>query len=444
MFNTKHKRQEADLAYMHSLSAAVMQQSPRHLIVILLIMALTVICAILWMSFAEIDIVVRGGGKVIPSQHLQVVQSLEGGVVSEIMVQEGQVVNRLQALIKISDIAFSSSFQENRLTYHELLAKVARLQAESSGEPFKTNEEIMQQSPRLMRSEESLYKSNQKQLKETRQILREQVNQHSSALLEAKAKQRQSRKSLSLMRDELNIKKPLIARGLVSEVEYIQLQQKEAELVGDLEAINLSIPRHQSVIDEGKNKMEQAELDFRNKAKRELNEIMAEVSRLSETQSALKDRVQRTTLRSPLKGTISRMHVNTIGGVIQAGGPVLEIVPFEDTMLAEIRIKPADIADISVGQKARLKFSAYDFAIHGSLEGEVFFLSADTITDEDGMSYFIARIKPKKSYLGKPEEKLRIRVGMTADADILTDKNTILQYLFKPIRRGLGRALGEG
>ncbi|MCW8963472.1 MAG: HlyD family type I secretion periplasmic adaptor subunit [Gammaproteobacteria bacterium] len=444
MFSRTHKQQKADLAYMQSLSAAVMQQSPRHLIVVLLIMALFVVSAILWMSFAEIDIVVRGGGKVIPTQQLQVVQSLEGGVVSEIMVQEGQIVDRLQALIKISDIAFSSSFQENRLTYHELLAKVARLTAESSGEPFKADEEIMQHSPRLMRSEESLFLSNLEQLNETRQILQEQINQHKSSLLEAQAKQRQSSKSLSLMREELNLKKPLIARGLVSEVEYLQLQQKEAELAGDLEAANLAIPRLQSTIEESKSKMEQAVLDFRNKAKRELNEVMAEVSRLSETQEALKDRVQRTTLRSPLKGTISRMHVNTIGGVIQAGGPVLEIVPYEDNILIEIKIKPADIADITIGQKARLKFSAYDFAIHGSLEGEVYFLSADTITDEEGMSYYVARIKPVHSFLGKPEQKLPIRVGMTVDADILTDKNTVLQYLFKPIRRGLGRALGEG
>jgi len=428
---------------MQSLSAAVIQQSPRHLIVILLIMALAISSAILWMSFAEIDIVVRGSGKVVPSQQVQIIQSLEGGVVSDIMVQEGQIVNRSQALIKISDIAFSSSFQENRLTYHELLAKVARLTAESSGQPFKTNDEIAKQSPELMKSEESLYNSNLRQKNEALSILREQVSQHESTLLEARAKQRQSRKSLSLMRKELNLKKPLVSRGLVSEVEYIQLQQKEVELIGELEASNLSIPRLESAVEEGKRKTEQARLDFSNKAKRELNEVMVEVSRLSETQQALKDRVQRTTLRSPLKGTISRIHVNTIGGVISAGNPVLEIVPYRDSVLIEIHIKPADIADISIGQKARLKFTAYDFAIYGSLEGTVQFLSADTITNEEGISYFIARIKPANPYLGKPEEKLAIRVGMTAEADILTDKNTILQYLLKPIRRGLGRSLGE-
>ena len=428
---------------MQSLSAAVMQQSPRHIIVILIVMAITFLSGIIWMSIAEIDIVVRGSGKAIPSQQLQIIQSLEGGVVSEILVQEGQIVQHSQALVKISDIAFSSSFQENLLTYNELLAKVSRLKAESSGEPFIADPEVAKRAPDLIKSEESLYNTNIEQLNEALEILRQQVSQHKSSLLEAGAKQRQSKKSLGLLRKELELKKPLIKRGLVGEVEYLQLQQKEAELEGELEAINLSIPRLKSTIEEGERKIEQARLDFTSKAKRELNEVLAEVSRLSETQQALKDRVQRSTLRSPLKGTVSRMHVNTIGGVISAGSPVMEIVPFEDSILIEIQIKPADIADISVGQKTRLKFSAYDYAIHGSLEGNVVFISADTITNEEGMSYFIARIKPDRPYLGQPEEQLPIRVGMTVDADILTDKNTILQYLFKPIRRGLGRSLGE-
>jgi len=429
---------------MRSLSAAVVQRSPRYLVNILIIIAMAVISAIVWMSIAEIDIVVRGNGKVIPSQQLQVIQSLEGGVVSEIMVREGEVVESMQPLLKISDIAFSSSFEENRLSYLELRARIARLSAEASGAEFEPDPEVTRDAPELMLSEQSLYESNQQQLEETQQILQEQLSQYQNELLEVQGKQRQLTKSLSLMREELELKKPLVKRGLVSEVEYIQLQQRETEIEGDLEAVNLSVPRIKSTIEEARRKIEQSRLDFQNKAKRELNEATAEASRISETQHALKDRVQRTTLRSPLKGTITRLHVNTVGGVIPAGNPILEIVPFEDALLVEIHIKPADIADISVGQLARMKFSAYDFAIHGSLEGRVNFLSADTVTNEDGESFFIARIKPVRAFLGQQEGLLPIKVGMTVEADILTDKKTILQYIFKPIRRGLGRALGEG
>ncbi len=434
---------DADLAYMRSLAAAVVQRSPRHLVRILLIMALFIASAVGWMSFAEVDVVVRGSGKVIPSQQMQVIQSLEGGVVSQIMVKEGEIVEPLQPLIKISDIAFSSSFEENRLLYLELRAKITRLRAEANGAPFEPDEEVARDAPKLLHSERSLFETNHQQMEETLHILEEQMRQHQNELLEAQAKRRQLRKSLNLMREELKLKEPLVERRLVSEVEYLQLQQREAEMEGNLEAVDLSIPRVRSTIEEGRRKIEQSRLDFRNKAKRELNETVGEASRIAEAQSALQDRVQRTTLRSPLKGTVTRLHINTVGGVIPPSTPILEIVPYEDALLVEIRIKPADIANISAGQFARLKFSAYDFAIYGSIEGEVIFLSADTVTNEEGESFFISRIKPARTFVEHQASKLPIRVGMTAEVDILTDKKTILQYLFKPIGRGLQRALRE-
>jgi len=433
-----------DLAYMQSLAAAVAQSSPRHLVIILIIMAMVLASAIAWMSIAEVDVVVRGNGKVIPSQQLQVIQSLEGGVVSEILVREGELVEISQPLVKISDVAFASSYEENRLHYLELRARIARLKAEANGTAFEPDEEVARVAPDVMRSEKSLYETNRQQMDEMLQILEEQMSQRENELLEAEAKGRQLAKSLSLMREELKLKQPLVKRRLVSEVEYLQLQQREAEIEGDLEAVELSTPRIRSTVEEGRRKIEQGRLDFRNKAKRELNEVVAEASRIAESQEALKDRVQRTTLRAPVRGTVTRLHVNTVGGVIKPSNPILEIVPYEDALLVEIRIKPSDIANISVEQLVRLKFSAYDFAIYGSLEGKVVFLSADTVTNDEGESFFIARVKPVRAYLGQRVGAMPVRVGMTAEADILTDKKTILQYLFKPIRRGLGRAMREG
>jgi membrane fusion protein, adhesin transport system len=440
---TESKDSEQDLAYMRSLSAAVLQRSPRHLVAVLLIMAAFMGAALLWMGFAEVDVVVRGNGKVIPSSQLQIVQSLEGGVVSEILVSEGDVVERAQPLMKISDIAFTSSYAENRLHYLELRAKMTRLTAEAHDTPFEPDEQVAKEAPELMASERSLFETNQQQLRETLQILDEQMSQSQNELLEAQAKQRQLRKSLSLMRDEIKIKKPLMERRLVSEVEFLQLRQREAEIEGDLEAVELSIPRIESTIEEGRRKVEQGRLDFRNKAKVELNEISAEASRIAETQGALKDRVQRTTLRAPVKGTVTRLHINTIGGVVPPGNPVVEIVPYEDALLIEVHIKPSDVANLRVGLPSRLKFSAYDFAIYGSIEGEVNFLSADTVTNEEGASFYTARIKPARDFFGLESRPLPIRVGMTAEADIITNKKTILQYLFKPINRGLERALRE-
>jgi len=432
-----------DLVYMQSLSAAVMQRSPKYLIFVVMIILFFVLSAVIWMSWASIDVVIRGSGKVIPASQIQLIQSLEGGIVSDILIKEGQLVEANQSLVKISDIAFVSSFEENRLLYFELLARSGRLTAESSNQDFIINEEVKLNAPRLLASEQSLFKSNKQQLSDTLNILAEQINQQQSVLQETLSKKRQLEKSLKLMKKEINIKLPLKKRGIISEVEFIQLQHREAEIEGDLDTINISLPRIESTIDEARFKKKKQSLDFSNTAKKELNEVNAEISRIKEAQTALKDRVKRTTLRSPVKGIVQRLYTNTIGGVVSPGSNVVEIVPQEDTLLIELKIKPADIASVSVGQHARLKFSAYDFAIHGSLQSELTFVSADTITNEEGESYYLVRVKPVESFLGHEQEPLPIKVGMTAEADIITAKKTILQYLIQPVSRGLDKALRE-
>lgn len=433
-----------DARYMQSLSAAVITRTPRYMIMVVLISALFVSCAIVWMNWAEIDVVIRGSGKVIPASQVKAIQSLEGGIVSEILVKEGDLVEFNQPLIKISDIAFSSSSEENKLLYFEQLAKVSRLQAEALNKDFVANKEVIKSFPRINKLEKSLYLSNKEQLKETINILDEQTKQQESSLEEARSKKRQLDKSLGLMRKEIDLKKPLKERGIISEVDFLQLLQREVEIEGELESVKLSIPRLSSAIKEATFNKTKEILDFRNKAKRELNEVNAEISRIGEAQTALQDRVKRTVLRSPVKGIVQQLHANTIGGVINPGVDIVEVVPQEDSLLIELNVKPADIASVNLGQKARLKFSAYDFAIHGSLESEVSFISADTITNEEGLSFYVIRVRPKVIFLGDISENLAIKVGMTAEADIVTDKKTILQYLIKPVTRGLDKALREG
>ena len=432
-----------DMVYMRSLSAAVVHRTPRFLIAIVVIIALFVASVTAWMYWAKVDVVIRGSGKVSPASQVQNIQSLEGGIVSDILVSEGQRVEAGQELIKMSDVAFSSSFEENRLLYLELLARSSRLNAEAFDLPFESNAEVMDEAPELIRSEKSLFDSNQQQLKETLSIHEEKINQQQSASREARSKQNQLIKSLDLVKQEITIKKPLKDRGIISEVEFLQLQQKEAELEGEIESVDLSTPRIQSTIDEARFNKKKEKLDFQNKAKKELNEVNAEIGRIRETQTALQDRVKRTTLRSPVNGIVQRLYTNTIGGVISPGSNILDIVPQEDALLVESRIKPADIAYVNVGQFARLKFSAYDFAIHGSLQGIVTFVSADTITNDDGQSFFLVRIKPTKDFLGAKPGELPIKIGMTAEADILTAKKSILSYLTDPVHRGIDKALTE-
>ena len=294
-----------------------------------------------------------------------------------------------------------------------------------------------------MQSEIGPFESNRQQLEDIANILEEQISQTESSLDEAKAKKRQLEKSLKLMQREIKIKKPLKDKGIISEVEFLQLQQREAEIEGELDSVTLSIPRFQSSIEEAHFKKQRELLDFSNKAKKELNEVNAEIARIRETQTALQDRVTRTTLRSPVKGIVQRLYTNTIGGVVSPGIDVVEIVPQEDSLLIELKIKPADIASVHEEQTARLKFSAYDFAIHGSLPGQVSFVSADTITNEEGQSFYLVRVKPEKDYLGHETSPLEIKVGMTTEADIITDKKSILSFLMHPVNRGLDKALRE-
>ena len=434
---------DKDLNYMSSLSSAVVQRSPRYLINTVLIITGFFVCAFIWMAWADIDVVVRGSGKVIPARHVQQVQSLEGGVVAEILVREGDLVEANQPLLKLSDVAFASSYQEGRLKYDELVARSVRLRAEAHDEEFRSSDSFDEALDRLIRSELSLFESNKEQLNETLSIYQQQITQQKNSLKEAQSRVNQLSRELGLVKSEIEIKKPLLAEQIISEIDFIQLQRKEAELEGELEIAKIAIPRLEASIEEARGKLGQSELDFRNKAKKELNEVLAEISRIAQTQQALEDRVSRTTLRSPVKGVVKRLHANSLGGVVAPGAPIVEIVPLGDSLLVEIQIKPADIATIRVDQPTRLKFSAYDFAIHGSLPGRVSFVSADTVTDDEGLSYYIVRVQPDQDFIGKEDQNLPIKVGMTSEADIITDKKSILAYLLKPINRGLEKALTE-
>lgn len=444
---TAHDRRhytDQDLAYMQSLSAAVVHRSPHFMLWVIGMIALTLLLLTVWMAWAELDTVVRAQGKVIPSSQVQKIQSLEGGVVSEMLVREGDDVNINQPLMKISDIPFLSSYEENSIKYLELRARIIRLTAEANDHAFGQDPVVSAKMPKLLISEERLYQSNRAELEQNLSILNEQVKQADSQLLETESRDKQLSRNLSLLRQELAIKKPLVKRKVLSEVEYLQLQGKEAEVEGELEGIRLSIPRIRSVINEAERKTEYTRLEFRNRARKELNEAMAEASRFSETQTALADRVARTTLRSPVNGTVKRIFSNTVGGVVQSGSDIIEIVPREDSLLIEAKIKPADIGNVEVGQSTRIKFSAYDFAIYGSMKGEVRFISADTITDEEGNSYYVARVEPEQRYLGLELHQHHIKVGMTAEVDIITGKKTILRNLLKPINRAMDSALREG
>ncbi len=429
-------KDEDDLEYMNSVSSAMLMHTTLKTKVMLWVAFFVVIWLISWAYNAEIDSLTRGEGKVIPSSQVQVVQNLEGGIVSEIFVKEGDNVKKGDVIVKIDDTNFNSVYMENKMRYDELEAKSIRLLAESYGKPFTVSKEILQKSPKLIEHEESLYNTNKSQLENNIVIYNRRLAQKKNELEEARERLVQLTRNYELISKEVELNKPLYKSGLIPEVEYLQLQRQANNINGDMKSIKSSIPRLISVIEEQKNNITEVRLRFQNKAKEDYNAVKAEMYRIEEVNVAREDKVKRTFVRSPVDGTIKQLLVNTIGGVVRPGMDIVEIVPTQDILIIETKVKPQDIAFLYPGQRAVVKFSAYNFAIYGSLEGTVTNISADTIINNiDKQNYFMVRVKTDKNYLGTEDKKLYVMVGMTASVDIITGKKTVLEYILKPILR---------
>ncbi len=407
-----------------------------------LVMILFIVC-LFWAYVSEVDQATRGNGKVIPSRQIQVVQNLEGGILEEILVNVGEIVEKGQLLLRIDDTRFSAPYRESRFRYLVLKAKVARLTAETMGTPFELPEDVITENPEIAEREKDLFLSRKMGFEAELSIFNEQMNQRIQELAELYAREEHLKRSYELLNSELGMTRPLVAQGAVSKVEMLRLEREANRMEGDLEATNLQLPRIKSRLEESKQLIEERKHRYYNAAKQELNDTLSELEAISVTAVALEDRVKRTHVRSPVRGTVNQVLLNTVGGIIQPGMDLIEIVPLEDTLLIETKIKPSDIAFLYPGQKAMVMFTAYDFTIYGGLEGRLEHISADSITDETGENFYLVRIRTSKNHLGTDEDPMPIIPGMVTTVDILTGKNTILSYLLKPALRTQKLALKE-
>ncbi|AXJ02584.1 hemolysin secretion protein D [Pseudomonas fluorescens] len=398
----------------------------------------------LWANFAVIDEVTKGDGKAIPSSKIQKIQNLEGGIVSELFVKEGQIVEAGAPLVRLDDTRFASNVGETEADRLSMLLRVERLSAEVDDRPLNFPEDVLKAVPGQAKSEESLYVSRRQQLHDEVGGLQEQLIQRQQELREFTSKQAQYRQQLGLQRQEINMSEPLVAQGAVSPVEVLRLKRAEVETRGQLDATTLAIPRAESAIKEVQRKIDETRGKFRSEALTQLNEARTDLNKAQATGKALEDRVSRTLVTSPVRGIVNKMLVNTIGGVIQPGSDLLEIVPLDDTLLVEAKIRPQDIAFLHPGQEATVKFTAYDYTIYGGLKAKLEQIGADTITDEDKKTtYYIIKLRTERSHLGTDEKPLLIIPGMVASVDIITGKKTVLSYLLKPIIRARAEALHE-
>ncbi|PYY89512.1 HlyD family type I secretion periplasmic adaptor subunit [Pseudomonas sp. TKO26] len=399
---------------------------------------------LLWANFAVIDEVTKGEGKAIPSSKVQKIQNLEGGIVSELYVKEGQVVEAGAPLIRLDDTRFQSNVGETETVRLSMLLRVERLSAEVDERELNFPADAVKEAPGQAASEKSLYQSRRQQLHDEIGGLQEQLIQKQQELREFTSKQAQYRQQLGLQRQEIAMSEPLVAQGAVSPVEVLRLKRAEVETRGQLDATTLAIPRAESAIKEVQRKIDETRGKFRSEALTQLNEARTELNKASATGKALEDRVSRTLVTSPVRGIVKQLMVNTIGGVIQPGSDMVEIVPLDDTLLVEAKIRPQDIAFLHPGQEAVVKFSAYDYTIYGGLKARLEQIGADTITDEDKKTtYYMIKLRTDRSHLGTDEKPLLIIPGMVASVDIITGKKSILSYLLKPIIRARAEALHE-
>lgn len=402
-----------------------------------------VLFALLWADLAIVDEVTRGEGKAIPSSRLQKIQNLEGGIVAELFAREGQIVDVGDPLLRLDDTRFASNVGETEADRLALTARVERLSAEVDDRELALPEEVRRVAPGLAASEQQLFESRRQQLRDEVGALEEQLVQRRQEVRELGSKEQQFRSSLGLLRKEIEMSEPLVASGAISAVEVLRLKRAEVESRGQLDATTLAIPRAQAAIKEIESKIGEARGRFRSDALTQLNEARTELSKLRSTGKALEDRVRRTLVTSPVRGVVKQVLVSTIGGVIQPGSDLVEIVPLDDTLLIEARIRPQDIAFLHPGQEAMVKFTAYDFTIYGGLKAKLEHISADSITDEEGNSFFLIHLRTEKSHLGSDEKPLLIIPGMVASVDIITGHKSVLSYLLKPIIRARAEALRE-
>ncbi|MEE4678225.1 HlyD family type I secretion periplasmic adaptor subunit [Pseudomonas alliivorans] len=424
-------------------SAALADPSSRTMSLTVWVTAALLLSALLWAGFAVLEEVTTGEGKAIPSSKVQVIQNLEGGIVTDIFVREGQVVNKGDTLLRLDDTRFMSSRSESEVDRLTLTAQVERLAAEAEGRPLTLPEQLKSSAPQVAADEHALYESRQRQLASEQRTLNEQLRQKTQELAEFRSKQEQFRSSLALVQQELDMSAPLVGSGAVSPVEILRLKRNAVEIRGSMNANTLAIPRAEAAISEIRSRVQESELGFRADAARQLNEKRNDLARISASRIAIDDRMSRTTVVSPVRGIVKTLKVNTIGGVVQPGSDLMEIVPLEDNLLIEAKVRPQDVAFLHPGQKAMVKFSAYDYTLYGGLPARLELIGADTVTDDKDNSFYLIQVRTDSNHLGSDSKPLLIIPGMIATVDIITGEKSVMDYLLKPVLKTRAEALRE-
>lgn len=435
--------QEEDLEFMSELEAANNLKPRKAAQVFLWTVAGLFLWIFLWAAISQVDERVRGVGQVMPSSDVQVVQSLEGGILSEIMVNEGDLVKKDQILLKIADVQFASEGQGIEAQMMGLDAKRARLKAEASGQPFAMPEEIIKSYPDIAENEEKLYRSRQGELQNALNIIEDEVHEAEANLSEVKAGIAKYSKSKELLSHELDIAIDLVKKKAMPEIEKLKRERELNEASGNLASAIQARQSLEARLSAARKKEEERRGAFKSQALGELNDIEAKIANIKANLTSVNDKVNRAELRSPVDGIVQKLHIKTVGGVIQPAQKLVEVVPLADDLMIRAKIAPADVAFLKPGQDVKVKITAYDSQIYGTLNGKLERIGASTVEDSQGNAFFEIDVRTDKNYLGTEEVPLRIFSGMVSETEVITGKRTILTYLLKPVLRTKDRAFTE-
>ncbi|HEY1096139.1 MAG TPA: HlyD family type I secretion periplasmic adaptor subunit, partial [Alphaproteobacteria bacterium] len=421
-----------DIDFMTDVEAAIRRSGSQMAFITTLAAAGVIVLFIIWAQFATLDEVTKGEGQVIASSRTQVIQSLEGGIVSEILIQEGQMVEKDQVLLKIDNVTAEATLKEKEARYYFLKGSIARLVAQIEDKPLDFPEELKKNAPSVVTDQIAQYNLKKSQQQAELSVLESQVSQRSQEVNEMRSRLNQLNGNLQVKVEELNMTSPMVAQGIMPKVDLLRIEGQVTDLRGEIRTIQTSIPRAQTAVSEANQRISEVKAKGKAEASTELGAAKAELDSLGNVLTVGQDKVQRTQMRSPVKGTVKQLKINSIGGVIKPGEDVIEIVPAGDKLLVEARVRPADIAFILPGQKAMVKITAYDFSIYGGLVGKVQEISADTIQDPKGESFYRVKIRTDKTTIEHRGKVLPIIPGMMAQVNILTGEKSVWAYLMKP------------
>lgn len=436
--------QNAEEMFVNNPGASEHGQTARGAGVLLLVIAATVGAFLLWAATREIEEYTRGQGQVVPSSRVQVVQSLEGGIVRSIEVNEGDLVERGDVIMQIDDTRFASELGELRQRRGALLAERLRLQAEAAlADELLFPAELAAENPRAVAAEREVFETRRRQLTHELQLRQDRLRQRQSELAELQAQQIKRSKMIRPLREEVALTEQMTKSGAVPRIELLRLSSKLAALEGDLEVGKATRARLEAAIEQARTEIGVARSGYVLAARQRLAELQVELAVVEETLRAARDRVARTRIRAPVRGVVNALGVTTLGAVVSPGQSLAEIVPADDGLVIEANLRPADVAFVKPGAEVSVKVTAYDYLIYGDLKGRVALIGADTIASSDGTEFFRVMIETDRNHLGTEDAPLPISPGMVATVDILTGRKTVLDYLLKPIRRGQYEALRE-